>query len=980
MNLFSKLFKRNKVVTNSLDLVNINNFIVFPDKSFYEKKENKELYKEFNNYYKEILNTRKSVTSKDFNIEEVDINLYTDIIKKLLFELDYTLDLVNNSEERNSVNIKIIYLKLKHYQNKINSYKNELFIKLKVLNELYKKHIFSKNKREAIKSEITNIEFKIVICQSNFHALNLEINNYSSIINYTSLKEVDEKKYLNSRNKILKKYMSLFNLDYKSDNSLVSIVANELILESYLFTSEIDLRQEFSDGIRENYNDKEKALKTLELINNIIDKYKAISKFTGKENEDFIKLVFKNKYDLIKYNYNENPVLFKDVTFYKEELEYYNDCLLKEVNTFINDRTIFKNYKDAFSYTMTYGKYQNISTSVRNLIKNNIYYDENKMILGLILSLNNPLMIKNYFQNFKVSIDYLRKSGVKLFESFYTWEDEISIESLIQLCASKMDKSFVLNNNGINVSLKKTLTSLFEIYKTLNIFGSDYRMDLYEGIINLEFNIFSIDRFGSRALNEFKSHLKIVCETIDDRKYYKLNLPSTLKLLNTNVFDEIEDACLTDIYVNKNLETLLVGKGNYCFIGLSSSLKKLTLEEKVDTLQISNYFNENNYSKEKLYQLLMGVFRKDKNNKLECLLNTLVFKFDDFEDIRIDFNKFISNRVHSSRDVIYNIFDYIDKYFIKKLNEYEKYAYAFDLKLIYPNDFILDKVRYIRKNLDNLEALGKLDENILKGDLYNLYNKYISHKFYLSKELINEFDNAITRCDYAVKQDYNMREIYKEICEKKYDFIKKSYKENYSDYRKPLLVSYDYECKVMNGFLKNELDKKEFKVSALNKIFSDFYYDVHMYLNFNKDALYKEDKILNNKILIELIFTIEKINDFYTNNTHYVSSDQSLKKYELSNSKSLEVQNVIKEILSIYKNNYISSKPARAFSSDDELPELISLKTLTEIMLRYPKNYRLSSSDVLKAYYNLYTGLSSLLVKEYTIKNATYVKTITLNK
>ena len=552
MNLFNKLFKRNKVVTNSLDLVNINNFIVYPDKSFYEKKENKELYKEFNNYYKEILNTHKSVTSKDFNIEEVDINLYTDIIKKLLFELDYTLDLVNNSEERNSVNIKIIYLKLKHYQNKINSYKNELFIKLKVLNELYKKHIFSKNKREAIKSEITNIEFKIVISQSNYQALNLEINSYSNIINYSELKEVDEKKYLNSRNKILKKYMSLFNLDYKSDNSLVSIVANELILESYLFTSKIDLRQEFSDGIRENYNDKEKVGESLEIINNIIDKYKAISKFTGKENEDFIKLVFKNKYDLIKYNYNENPVLFKDVTFYKEELEYYNDCLLKEVNTFINDRTIFKNYKDAFSYTMTYGKYQNIGTSVRNLIKNNIYYDENKMILGLILSLNNPLMIKNYFQNFKVSIDYLRESGVKLFESFYTWEDEISIESLIQLCASKMDKSFVLNNNGINVSLKKTLTSLFEIYKTLNIFCSDYGMDLYEGIINLEFNIFSIDRFGSRALNEFKSHLKIVCKTIDDRKYYKLNLPSTLKLLNTNVFDEIEDPCLTDIYVNKN--------------------------------------------------------------------------------------------------------------------------------------------------------------------------------------------------------------------------------------------------------------------------------------------------------------------------------------------------------------------------------------------------------------------------------------------
>ena len=353
MNLFSKLFKRNKVLTNSLDLVNINNFIVFPDKSFYEKKENKELYKEFNNYYKEILNTRKSVTSKDFNIEEVDINLYTDIIKKLLFELDYTLDLVNNSEERNSVNIKIIYLKLKHYQNKINSYKNELFIKLKVLNELYKKHIFSKNKREAIKSEITNIEFKIVICQSNFHALNLEIKNYSNILNYTSLKEVDEKDYLYERDKSIERYMSVFDLNYIENNSLtlVNMVANELILEKYLFTTKIDLKQEVSDIYIEKCRDSEKVLNTLEFINNIIDKYMAISKFTGKEKEDFIKLVFDKKYNLIKCNYNECPILFRDVTFYKDELEYYDICLLKDLNTFINDRSIndrsiFKDYKD----------------------------------------------------------------------------------------------------------------------------------------------------------------------------------------------------------------------------------------------------------------------------------------------------------------------------------------------------------------------------------------------------------------------------------------------------------------------------------------------------------------------------------------------------------------------------------------------------------------------------------------------------------
>ena len=945
MSLFSKLFKRNKVNTEALGLINLNSFIVYPDKSFYEEKENKRVYREFTDRYKEVLSTHKTITSKDLNLnEEINVKLYTEIINKLLLELDYTLDLINNSSERNSVNIKILYLKLRHYQNEINNYKNEVFIKLKVLNELHKKYIFSKNKREAIKSEITNLEMNIVMCQNNFNALNMEINSYSSIINYSELKEVDEKKYLNSRNKILKKYMSLFNLDYKSDNSLADIVANELALESYLFTSKIDLRQELSDGLSENYSDKEKAVETLEFINNIIDKYKAISKFTGKENEDFIKLVFKNKYDLIKYNYNENPVLFKDVTFYKEELEYYNDCLLKEVNTFINDRSIFKEYKYAFSYTMTYGKYQNIVTSVRNLIKNNIYYDENKIILGLILSLNNPLMIKNYFQNFKVSIDYLRESGVKLFESIYTWEDEISIESLIYLCASKMDKSFVLNDNGINVSLKKTFTSLFDIYKTLNILGSDYRMDLYEGIINLEFNIFSIDRFGSRALNEFKSHLKVVGEAIDNKKYYKLNLPSTLKLLNTNVLDKIEDAYSTDIYVNKNLETLLVGKGNYSFIGLSSSLKRLALEEKVDTLQISNYFNENNYNKEKLYQLLMGVFRKDKNNKLECLLNTLIFNFDDFEDIRIDFNKFTTLKVHSSRDVINKVFDYIDNFYKEVLKKYEEYAYAFDLELLYPSDFILDKVRYIS---NNLKALGKLDENILKGDLYN---KCISREFHMGmgEKLINEFDKAITRCEYAVKQDYNMREIYKEICEKKYDLVKKSYK-GYSDIcKEALLVKYDYEYKIIKSCLINDLRDfrtKAFLTTYLNDILLEFSRDMILYLKCDNTFLKSKDDLLNSKILLELIFTIEKMYDFYANNIY--AKDYS---------------RVAKGILSVYKNNYVSSEYALTFSSGGmEFDTYVPLDTVMQLMMSDYKCKNLIS-DLLAKYYNLYENLNKLLV------------------
>ena len=113
MSIFSKLFKRNKLNTEALGLINLNSFIVYPDKSFYEEKENKRVYREFTDSYKEVLNTHKTITSKDLNLkEEINVKLYTEIINKLLFELDYTLDLVNNSEERNNINIKILYLKL----------------------------------------------------------------------------------------------------------------------------------------------------------------------------------------------------------------------------------------------------------------------------------------------------------------------------------------------------------------------------------------------------------------------------------------------------------------------------------------------------------------------------------------------------------------------------------------------------------------------------------------------------------------------------------------------------------------------------------------------------------------------------------------------------------------------------------------------------------------------------------------------------
>ena len=101
----------------------------------------------------------------------------------------------------------------------------------------------------------------IVMCQNNFNALNMEINSYSSIINYSELKEVDEKEYLNSRNKKLERYMNAFKLNYKSDVSISGLIANELTLEEYLFTNKFDLESEFESVRNENISKEEKIQK-----------------------------------------------------------------------------------------------------------------------------------------------------------------------------------------------------------------------------------------------------------------------------------------------------------------------------------------------------------------------------------------------------------------------------------------------------------------------------------------------------------------------------------------------------------------------------------------------------------------------------------------------------------------------------------------------------------------------------------------------
>ena len=632
MSLFIKLFKRNKVNTEALGLINLNSFIVYPDKSFYEEKENKKFYREFTDSYKEILNTHKTITSKDLNLsEEVNVKLYTEIINKLLFELDYTLDPINNSPERNSVNIKILYLKLRHYQYEINNYKNEVFIKLKVLNELHKKYIFSKNKREAIKSEITNLEMNIVMCQNNFNALNMEINSYSSIINYSELKEADEEAYLFKRNKRLERYMNVYGLNCKSDVSISSVIANELILEKYLFTNNFDLESEF-ESIKETHTTIEVKIQKL---NTIIDKYVVLKEITSKENIDLIKTIYDYKYLSIKENYINDPVNINSITFYKEELEYYENLIQDEIQAFIKDedKKFFNAYSKEF-VNFRIKEYARLVTLVKELISDsnqNIW--QKSITMGIIFSLNNPKSIREFFKKFGVAKYHFEDEGVVFYEELYDWLGHIPLESVMQVY-----KNGSSNNDFIqNLSL---------LYNLLYVECSEKEVKrIYEGVTNIK--SFYREDFKGKTDASKNDYIREILDKLNyDGKRCKLYIPSTIDgwICLTEFYkaymqnDNCGQLYLT-IYSDYNLRELSIANTDNPFkkmilnINVRQPIEEISLRfynDSVQTITFDNILNEKMLNEKYFYELLKDLFYRDSQGYCSCRTDRIVFKINNF--------------------------------------------------------------------------------------------------------------------------------------------------------------------------------------------------------------------------------------------------------------------------------------------------------------------------------------------------------------
>ena len=330
MKLFNWLFKKEKE-SNNINLVNLQDFIKMPPSSFYNEhtKEYQKYYKEYN----KILNEKRSLTSIDLSLDEnLSINFYSTIITKLSLELANIINPVNQSEERNKSGLKKIMLKFLVYQQEMNEYKNNLYIKYKVLKDILTKRIFLKpSKKDTIKSEINNIEGIIIAISNNIHAIKHEIINYYNMISLYEFN--DNKKYLSDKYNNLIEYINAFNLNSNFENSLSNIVAMEIMLEKYIIKN--DIVKEIENTL-ENIN-----IETTNyvVIDELIIKSRCIKDLFSKEKGEYLlKKSYQLKYNFIKNSYKTKIVVNEQFTIKtNDEKEYLINYLQKDIFDIIKD-------------------------------------------------------------------------------------------------------------------------------------------------------------------------------------------------------------------------------------------------------------------------------------------------------------------------------------------------------------------------------------------------------------------------------------------------------------------------------------------------------------------------------------------------------------------------------------------------------------------------------------------------------------------
>ena len=712
MNFLKRLFKKenNNVTELYLSLLDYN--IIPPSNDFYNTEDNLILSGEYNNKYKEILSNRCK-SSMDLKLDNIDLNIYVNIISKLTIELHNISSILNQSEDRNNINLNIVINKLNYYKSILSEYKDKSFIKLKVLEDILKKRLLFHSKRSIIESEISNLKGKILICQNNILGIEKELNYYYSFSSNNIPKVDNEKEYLSNiynRDYRFTKALKL-NIEYKKDISLSDICSIEILLENYLYNNK-ELLSKIKDEYNTLLNSNIERNKKLRIINNLINKYMAIDKIYKEKDIIFLNKLLALKFNTIEEDYINNGEKLINQYSYKEEIEYFGNIISKKIDNIVRDKDkrilsryqeYFKEYgfivndyerlirifKDTIITVATYVK----TTDIRGyqiIINGNGSFNikqimDNSLCIGLILSMDSPEKLINYINNFKIRLCDCHK--VYFYDDLFKWNKKVPLVTVSRL----IYENYIDSNNE---KFEYTEEIVKEIHNTFILHyllmgeyskGVRHKNELLPELIRDYYHnnkAFKNTLYeGVKEITKKKSYYRRGLSFIDYIKtkpsmpmllygINNINLPSTLQKLNISYF-QVHYNAIKYYQINSNIEEII----------------SISDYEKEETIIIFNNYKEINalYNRESFKKLFRGTLIINRANYAEAFtIDKLGFPeeegiYDEKYDFTINLSDLIDKKnSYSEEEILDKLYDTFHNRSIKEKRDQETINKLYD--------------------------------------------------------------------------------------------------------------------------------------------------------------------------------------------------------------------------------------------------------------------------------------------------------------
>ena len=747
MNIFEKLFKKNKLNGEILCLVNLQDSIIMPPNSFFDNVKNKEFCEQYYQEYKKILSNKKTILSTHLKDTETDdIRVYIDILTSLEIHIH---DILSNSNSKgyNYEYVTNLLARLNGYAHILKAIEEESFLRMAALSSLKSIPFLSNNKKNAIDNEISRLQIQIFNAQKDIELINLQTNSCLSIIENLNL-EKDPKYYNDLRGRIigyipefipdsLKEYVE--NYQNKNYLSLMQIKLEVLLFKNKNILK--DLENEFDNLLEFTHLDRTARIHS---INRLITKYMAIKEYKRIEDKKLLYKLVEFKVNSYEIDYGNHREILHDCARSKEEKEIMKEVFFKKVSTFMQSNGVFEEYK---RFDFSKRDYRTLANLINNAVKNKYgVFDYGRILCSpeltmLLFSINNPYKIQSFFKNFQVS-DCTYLAATSLRRNMFDFEEYIPLETVMQLTGI-----FLKNPHHKEKILEdKELYDLYKIYDCLlySVVKPKSSSHVFENVSKITItdqNILFYPELIKIYNNEMAQGRKLV-------------FPKSLKKLTiiVNNYDR-EFLKYYEFELNEGLEDLsILETPTYAtppkVLELPSTLEHCEINIRPETIRFRDYTNSKLLVSEirfkNFLKNLMHAQRLLTPNELP-LIKTIEFKGkSSVTTFSLNIRKLVFGRKFE-RETVYNDFQNKVKEMYEKLYEVVQ---AFELE-IPKEEANFDNLKKLENELYNYVQSHYEELTSFNDGMYIWFLEFIKNNDYSKRdELLKILKNKILKYTY----------------------------------------------------------------------------------------------------------------------------------------------------------------------------------------------------------------------------------------